>query len=189
MRFTFNSKTGEAIGQFYYRKPLTQLTLYSLIYEENAYNKLATIMSADPNLTDQQRYENLKTWGWADFCKTGSNQIITPTDDDTSTYTRAVAAFITYYHACVDGGISMEGIFDATPNPLSKSTLVAATEDVGDMLQSNNVIIYDRNYPTDTGSIEGWSNNQDGRRYSHRVYHDLKVELTHFQIQYRNMYL
>ena len=62
-------------------------------------------------------------------------------------------------------------------------------EDVGDMLQSNNVIIYDRNYPTDTGSIEGWSNNQDGRRYSHRVYHDLKVELTHFQIQYRNMYL
>lgn len=190
MRFIFNSKTGEAIGQFYYRKPLAQLTLYNLIYAENAYNKILTLTSVDPNLTDRQRYENLVTWGWDIYCITGSNQLFVPSDDDISSYTRAINIFVAYYHECLDNGVDMPGIFRATPNPLSQSTIINATENVGDMLQSNNIIIYDRNYPTVNGNIIGWQDNtEDGKKYSHRIYHNLNVDLTHFQIQYRNMYL
>ena len=60
-------------------------------------------------------------------------------------------------------------------------------ENVGDMLQSNYIIIRDRNYPTATGHIVGWS--QDNKEYSHRIYHTSNVPLENLSIEYKNMYL
>ncbi len=63
-------------------------------------------------------------------------------------------------------------------------------EDVGDMLRSNYIIIQDRNYPTELGKIESWSNtNEITKRYSHRITHDVSSGLTNIQIIYKNMYL
>ena len=83
----------------------------------------------------------------------------------------------------------MPGIFTAYPKPLSLSELLEASEDVGDMLRSNNIILRDRNYPNENGKIVHWENTIKGKTYSHRVYHDIEVPISNFQIQYRNMYL
>ncbi len=62
-------------------------------------------------------------------------------------------------------------------------------EDVGDMLNSNYIIIRERNYPNQYGRIVGWNNTTEGRRYSHRITHDFSTPLTNFVIYYKNMYL
>lgn len=62
-------------------------------------------------------------------------------------------------------------------------------EDVGDMLRSNYIIIQDRNYPDEFGKIVGWSDTEVGRKYSHRIIHDVNTPLTNLSIIYKNMYL
>lgn len=66
------------------------------------------------------------------------------------------------------------------------------TEDVGDMLRSNNIVIRDRNYPDSNGQFISWKNvAADGhdRLYSHRIYHTFKTSISNLQIEYKNMYL
>ena len=69
------------------------------------------------------------------------------------------------------------------------TNLVTATEDVGDMLRSNYIIIRDRNYPTSEGKVEKWQNVDGKRQYSHMIKHDCEVELLNLSILYKNMYL
>ena len=61
------------------------------------------------------------------------------------------------------------------------------TEDVGDMLLSNYIIIRDRNYPTSEGVVVAWAD--DNKQYSHKFYHDVSGGLNAIQILYHNMYL
>ena len=65
------------------------------------------------------------------------------------------------------------------------------TEDAGDMLvSSNNIMIRERNYANSFGKFVHWENtNEEGRQYSHRIYHNLPVSIQNVQILYRNMYL
>ena len=64
------------------------------------------------------------------------------------------------------------------------------TEDVGDMLRSNYIVIRDRNYPTADGFITAWEDYDDTTRsYSHRIYHDLTQPLSNVEIRFKNMYL
>lgn len=63
-------------------------------------------------------------------------------------------------------------------------------EDIGDMLLTNYILIIDRNYPTDGGNIVGWDGETiQGKRYSHRVYHDINTSIKNLSILYKNMYL
>ena len=78
--------------------------------------------------------------------------------------------------------------FQAT-NIDTLTSLQTATENVGDMLLSNYIIIRDRNYPTEAGKIKHWEESLDGRTYSHRIYHTFNDCLYNVQIYYRNMYL
>ena len=68
-----------------------------------------------------------------------------------------------------------------------------ATEDVGDMLRSNYIVIRERNYPDKKlGVVTAWQNNNDETRsYSHCISHNLPSgsPLYSIQIEYRNMYL
>lgn len=59
-------------------------------------------------------------------------------------------------------------------------------EDAGDMIRSNYIIIEDRNYPSEEGIIERWT--EDNPQYSHRIYHDVDNGLINFSIDYKNMY-
>lgn len=59
-------------------------------------------------------------------------------------------------------------------------------EDAGDMIRSNYLIIEDRNYPSSSGYIEYWT--EENPEYSHRVYHDVEGGLTNVLIKYKNMY-
>lgn len=190
MRFTFNSKTGEAFGEMSYRKATSQLSLYNFIYEPNATNKVNTIRSEDNSLTDKQRYENLVTWGWEHWCLDTEGQQIIPTDEQPSSYTRAITRFCNLLDYNIKNGISMPGIFTATQSSLEHSILIQVAEDVSDMLYSNNIVITDRNYPkSDTGTIVAWEDTLVGRTYSHRIYHTFPKDIHEVQIYYHTMYL
>ena len=70
----------------------------------------------------------------------------------------------------------------------SSTTLITATEDVGDMLKSNYIIISDRNYTTPNGELHKWEDIDKTR--SHVFTHDCEgVNLTKISILYKNMYL
>ena len=72
----------------------------------------------------------------------------------------------------------------------SKSQLISVKdEDAGDMLLSNNIFIRERNYPNKNGRFLHWTNTEEGRTYSHRIYHDFPISIQNVQILYRNMYL
>lgn len=60
-------------------------------------------------------------------------------------------------------------------------------EDIGDMLNSNYIIIREKNHPNADGRIINWS--ETDRSLSHRIYHDFDVPLTNLTITYKNMYL
>lgn len=63
-------------------------------------------------------------------------------------------------------------------------------EDIGDMLYSNYIVIKDRNYPNEYGKVVSWTDETPaGVTYSHKVEHDMPIEITNLQILYRNMYL
>ena len=61
-----------------------------------------------------------------------------------------------------------------------------AEENVGDMIKSKYLIIDERNYPDQSGSIVAW---QQGQLYSHRLYHDVINGLRDIFLEYKNMYL
>lgn len=64
------------------------------------------------------------------------------------------------------------------------------TENVGDMVRSNFLVIRDRNYPDDKGYIRARENNNPNTyKYCHILYHDVYQGLRNVFIQYQNMYL
>ena len=189
MTFSFNSKTGEAIGQFTYRTPLKSMSLYDFVYATNAVNKINTLREQDSTLTDRKRYENLVTWGWSDYCIDSSNELVVPDPNDENSYSECMRAFFSYLDTCTDEGISIPTIFTANESVINLSNIVNAVEDVGDMLQSNNIIITERNYPNELGKIVRWQDTPQGRKYSHRLRHNLTVPLKNLQIVYKYMYL
>ena len=65
--------------------------------------------------------------------------------------------------------------------------IVIKEEDVGDMIYFNDLIIEDRNYPTENGEITGWSNNQ--KTNSYYLSHDVTNGLKDVKLTYKNMYL
>ena len=70
------------------------------------------------------------------------------------------------------------------------NNLTEVTEDVGDMLRSNNLIIRERNHPTTDGYITSWvSTNDNTKTYSHRIYHNVPNGLKNIALEYKNMYL
>ena len=79
--------------------------------------------------------------------------------------------------------------FNLSNSTISNSNIVNATEDIGDMLMSNNIIIKERNYPNEYGKIVCWQDTEAGHKYSHRIYHDLSVAIKNLQIVYKYMYL
>lgn len=69
------------------------------------------------------------------------------------------------------------------------TNLTNITEDVGDMLKSNYIILQDRNYPTSDGKVLKWENKPSKLRNSHMFKHDCDVSLSNISILYKNMYL
>lgn len=68
----------------------------------------------------------------------------------------------------------------------SNNNQIEVEEEIGDMIRSNYLIIEDRNYPSPSGYIECWT--EENPEYSHRVYHDVEGGLTNVLIKYKNMY-
>lgn len=66
---------------------------------------------------------------------------------------------------------------------------VESEENIGDMLNSNYIIIKERNYPNESGYVVKWQDTVEGHRYSHKITHDFPIPLTNIQIEYQNMYL
>lgn len=60
------------------------------------------------------------------------------------------------------------------------------TENIGDMLSSNYIILDEKNNLDDNMLVQGWTENH--KDYSYRVYHDFPVELKKFSIEYKNLY-
>ena len=69
----------------------------------------------------------------------------------------------------------------------TQNELISVKEDVGDMLRSNYIILRDRNYPTQNGVINGWTENN--KEWSHRIYHNMSIPMKNLIITYQNMYL
>lgn len=68
------------------------------------------------------------------------------------------------------------------------TVLTTVTEDVGDMLRSNYIILRDRNQPNAAhGTISAWTSGH--KEYSHKLYHNCRVPLENISILYKNMYL
>lgn len=59
-------------------------------------------------------------------------------------------------------------------------------EEVGDMIRSNYLIIEDRNYPSNDGYIEKWT--EENPQYSHRIYHNVENGLSNVLLKYKYMY-
>ncbi len=88
-------------------------------------------------------------------------------------------------------------VYNAASTKSNKFEITEHTEQVGDMILSNNFIIEERNYFSEDGFIRAWSN--EHKNYSHRIYHDFGVMsngelvesemgLQDFLIEYRYYY-
>lgn len=193
IHFRFNSKTGEAIGRFQYRVPKEALTFQNVIYEDGMQERVVTIrqVNTEDDTASEAMYKNLQTWRWDNYCIDNEGILLKPDEDTSGTvhkYGKAIQAFINYITEHEQNLISIPGIFRATDIDTITS-LQTATENVGDMLLSNYIIIRDRNYPTEAGKIKHWEETLDGRTYSHRIYHTFNDCIYNVQIYYRNMYL
>lgn len=82
-----------------------------------------------------------------------------------------------------------EGTLVLDSSNIQYSSVVDAVEDVGDMLTSNNIILTERNYTNDYGKIVHWQNTEKGKKYSHKLTHNLPLPLENLQVEYNNMYL
>ena len=69
------------------------------------------------------------------------------------------------------------------------TNLIETTEDVGDMLKSNYIILRDRNYPTSDGKIYQRSTEEGKEQCSYMFTHNCDVTLKDISILYKNMYL
>lgn len=87
------------------------------------------------------------------------------------------------------GTFTIRDIESGFPNSSESKEI---TDNVGDMVKSDWLVIKDRNYPTADNLIRAWSDstlNENGKLFSHRFYHDVDGGLNHVRIIYNNMYL
>ena len=75
-------------------------------------------------------------------------------------------------------------------NNLVKNGIKTLTENIGDMIKSDWLVIKERNYPDENNLIRSWTDAfAEGKSYSHRIYHDVENGLQNIKLEYRNMYL
>lgn len=77
-------------------------------------------------------------------------------------------------------------IVDAVVNNKQQKQFVTVTEDVGDMLRSNWLVLEDQNI-LNNGYINLWSEN--AKTNAHQISHDMKAPITNLRVLYKNMYL
>ncbi len=76
------------------------------------------------------------------------------------------------------------------PTENDPNGIATITENIQDMLLSNNLIIKDRNFPDNSGNIIRWQgSNNTTKSYSHRLYHNLPVTIYNIHLTYQNLYL
>ena len=69
-------------------------------------------------------------------------------------------------------------------------TVVEVTEDIGDMMRSNYLIIKDRNHADENGNIVQYDPTKpNGREFSHYIQHNFGTEISNLLLEYKNMYL
>jgi len=60
-------------------------------------------------------------------------------------------------------------------NNLVKNGIKTLTENIGDMIKSDWLVIKERNYPDENNLIRSWTDAfAEGKSYSHRIYHDVE---------------
>jgi len=92
---------------------------------------------------------------------------------------------LSYRSTTINGNVQeIEGISDF--RNYCKDNIVTVKENVGDMVKSRFLIIEERNYPSESGTILPW---EQGQSYSHRMYHNVENGLTDIALDYKNMYL
>ena len=78
------------------------------------------------------------------------------------------------------------------------ANFIEQTENVGDMIKSDWLVIKDRNYPDDNHFVRGWTNSTtEGKSYSYKIYHDVvgglpgiqNSGLQNVKLIYNNMYV
>ena len=70
------------------------------------------------------------------------------------------------------------------------SNIVTLTENVGDMVKSEWLVIKERNTPDENQLIRAWtSSTEEGKLYSYRIYHDVMNGLYGVKLIYNNMYV
>ena len=149
---------------------------YILTGLKNKYSNITTV-----NTVPYSDIKPLMEW----FLKDNSGNICPASFTFNSKTGEAIGVF-SYRHPT--STLSFSG---STPQIASTSTLYEnMQEDVGDMLYSNYIVIKDRNYPNENGRVVSWTDETPaGVTYSHKVEHDMPIEITKLQILYRNMYL
>ena len=71
-----------------------------------------------------------------------------------------------------------------------KDHIVTLTENVGDMVKSEWLVIKERNTPDENHLIRAWtSSTEEGKLYSYRIYHDVFGGLKGVKLIYNNMYV
>ena len=63
------------------------------------------------------------------------------------------------------------------------------SENVGDMLRSNWLIIEEHNKFDDNGQVVRWTDTYEGRQHSHYLVHNAPATLKNLKLTYKNMYL
>lgn len=184
--FTFDSKTGEAIGQFKYRVPTESLT-YSAVYNvHQEKGNMQVWLNNLRNSPDETILANLKDVCGEDLYYEYISELGLPAG---ATQSDIVNAFYNEIIRRKNENEPMMPFLSLDYNTTGTSEIVEVTEDVGDMLYSNYLIIKDRNYPNEYGSIMSWEDTPKGRAYSHKIIHDVDVPLRNVQILFTNMYL
>lgn len=91
------------------------------------------------------------------------------------------------YWQASSSDVNIATIISGTPSVNDVlNNFVAHTENVGDMLRSNWLIIEDQNR-LNNGLVRAWT---DSAKYNaHTLKHDLPVPITNLKIEYKNMYL
>lgn len=181
--FTFDSKTGEAYGQFTYRIPTESLS-YGAVYDVHPQKgNMQEWLEHISTYSADDQLRNIKEVCGNDYETYLSRLNISVDADDAE----IVEAFLNEIQRCYENNIIMPPFLKLDFR--TDATTTTVTEDVGDMLYSNYLIIKDRNYPTEYGSIAAWEDTPQGHTYSHKITHDVEVPLRDLQIIYTNMYL
>lgn len=188
--FTFNSKNGETEGCFKYRTP-TETLRSGAVYTRQALTRFNALSRINDVVL---KCNNIKDWcGETLFNEYTGNLTKENEETDEAFATRQVTAFYAEVERRYQENLEML----ATPPIITidfqvgdTSTITESTEDVGDMLYSNYLIIRERNYPTESGHIASWTDfTESGKSYSHKITHDMPIPITSLQILYKNMYL